>query len=88
MSVQTIIIEYLITAIVASGPIVALMVASRKIGVLNAASWLVVWGSIFVIAEHTSFTEESLDVILSMGTNCQIFTREYLPGIAGIDMAS
>ena len=56
MSVQTLIIEYLITAIVAFGPIVALMVASWKLGVLNAASWLVVWGSIFIIAEHTSFT--------------------------------
>ena len=56
MSVQTLVIQYLITAIITLGPIVALIVARRKIGVLNAASWLVVWGSIFVIAEHTSFT--------------------------------
>jgi hypothetical protein len=39
----------------AFGPVLALIMARRRLGTLNAASWLVVWGSVIVAGEHGQF---------------------------------
>ena len=45
-----------ISAIVGLLVVAALIVFRKRLGVLNAASWLVIWGSVVVLAEHPQFT--------------------------------
>lgn len=48
-------IYYLLGGVFGFGPVVGLVLARRRIGVLNAASWLVIFGAIVVVGEHTNF---------------------------------
>jgi hypothetical protein len=45
-----------IFAIVGLLIVAALIVFRKRLGVLNAASWLVIWGSVVVFGEHPQFT--------------------------------
>lgn len=45
-----------ISAIVGLLVVAALIVFRKRLGVLNAASWLVIWGSVVLIGEHPQFT--------------------------------
>lgn len=45
-----------ISAVVGLLGIVALIVLRKRIGVLNAASWLVVWGAVVLFGEHPQFS--------------------------------
>ena len=45
-----------ISAIVGLLVVAALIVFRKRLGVLNAASWLVIWGSVVLVGEHPQFT--------------------------------
>jgi len=45
-----------IPAIVGLLVVAALIVFRKRLGVLNAASWLVIWGSVVLFGEHPQFT--------------------------------
>jgi len=45
-----------IPAIVGLLVVAALIVFRKRLGVLNAASWLVIWGSVVLLGEHPQFT--------------------------------
>lgn len=42
-------------AAIALGVIIVLVAARRRLGALNAASWLVIWGAIILATEHPLF---------------------------------
>jgi hypothetical protein len=42
-------------AAIALGVIIVLVAARRRLGALNAASWLVIWGAIIIATEHPLF---------------------------------
>jgi hypothetical protein len=44
------------SAIVGMLVVAALIVFRKRLGVLNAASWLVIWGSVVLFGEHPQFT--------------------------------
>lgn len=46
----------LIPAFVGLLVVITLIMARKRIGALNAASWLVIWGSVVLIGEHPQFT--------------------------------
>lgn len=45
-----------ISALVGLLVVAALIVFRKRLGVLNAASWLVIWGSVILLGEHPQFT--------------------------------
>src|SRR5258708_37646648 len=45
----------IVSGVFALGPVLALIIARKRLGTLNAASWLVVWGSVIVAGEHGQF---------------------------------
>ena len=47
--------QYLVTGVFTFGLPTVLILARKQIGVLSAASWLVIFGAIVVVGEHTSF---------------------------------
>jgi hypothetical protein len=48
--------DTLISALVGLLVVAALLFFRRRLGVLNAASWLVVWGAVILVSEHPQFT--------------------------------
>jgi hypothetical protein len=48
--------DTLISGIVGLLVVAALIVFRKRIGVLNAASWLVIWGAVVLFSEHPQFT--------------------------------
>ncbi len=52
MSVQQ---QALISGIVGFLVVVALFVARKRLGALNTASWLVIWGAVVLLGEHPQF---------------------------------
>jgi len=48
--------DALISAMVGLLGVAALVVFRKRLGVLNAASWLVIWGSLVLFGEHPQFT--------------------------------
>jgi hypothetical protein len=53
MSMQ---LQVQMSAIVGMLVVAALIVFRKRLGVLNAASWLVIWGSVVLCGEHPQFT--------------------------------
>jgi hypothetical protein len=45
-----------ISAIIGLLVVAALIVFRKRLGVLNAASWLVIWGSVVLLGEHPQFS--------------------------------
>jgi len=45
----------LVAAVVSISVIVALIAFRKRLGTLNAASWLVIWGAVVIAGEHPSF---------------------------------
>ena len=45
-----------ISALVGWSVVLALIMFRNRLGVLNAASWLVIWGSVVLLGEHPQFT--------------------------------
>ncbi len=77
--------QYLITGTFTIGIPAAFILARKRIGVLNAASWLVVFGALIVVGEHTSFAIQGA-MNLRFGSHSQyhIVMAAVYTAVAGI----
>lgn len=68
--------------VVAYGPVVALILARKAMGALNAAAWLVVWGAVIPGFEHANFAiSESRALVGASAASLHMRYHFFMAGI-------